>query len=230
MRSESAHALRVWQCKFSAPCAHITGATSGSVSEHQLALDCGPPRIRNWFVRNILCLICLAIANTPAVGQETVPVVQSFDTDPGWDGFRNRLRPKTMPVVRQDFGYQKTRFAGGSDVDEIGGVVQRAYRRAVCAKRIPVRTLNDSLTASGRFTVRDARGGSGVLIGWFNDETSQGWRTPDSLAMRIDGNDGNTGCSLSMGQRIVPLGAAEPSTVSGIRRRRCHLPGRSNCS
>lgn len=30
-----------------------------------------------------------------------------------------------------------------------------------------------------------------MLIGWFNDQHSLGWRTPQSLAMRIDGNGGN---------------------------------------
>jgi hypothetical protein len=53
-----------------------------------------------------------------------------------------------------------------------------------------VKTLNDRLSASGKFAVTHAEGGSGVLIGWFNDKKSQGWRAPHSLAMRIDGNGG----------------------------------------
>ena len=57
---------------------------------------------RNRLVKNIIFLIGLAATNVPAVGQATDPLVQHFDADPGWDGFRNRLRPETMPVVRQD--------------------------------------------------------------------------------------------------------------------------------
>jgi hypothetical protein len=113
-----------------------------------------------------------------------------FDAEPNWEGFRNRLLPKELPVVRQDFGYRTSNFAGGKAAGEIGGTVHRAHARAYYAKAIKPKSLNDQLSASGTFSVTRAGGGSGVLIGWFNDKKSQGWRTPSSLAFRIDGNGG----------------------------------------
>jgi hypothetical protein len=114
----------------------------------------------------------------------------SFDTDPQWEGFRNRLLAKKLPIVRQDFGHRSTNFAAGKSPGEIGGRVQRAHRRAYYAKEIQPKSLNDKLSVSGRFAVTHAEGGSGAMIGWFNDKQSQGWRTPSSFAMRIDGNGG----------------------------------------
>jgi hypothetical protein len=122
--------------------------------------------------------------------EPTREVRQTFDTDPQWDGFRNRLLPRQLPLVRQDFGYSATNFAGGKSKGEIGGRVQRAHRRAYYAKKIQPKTLHDKLFVSGRFAVTHAEGGSGAMIGWFNDKQSQGWRTPSSFAVRIDGNGG----------------------------------------
>src|SRR5207248_2383683 len=45
------------------------------------------------------------------------------------------------------------------------------------------------LTASGKLAVLTAEGSSGVMFGWFH-ETSRGWRTPNSLGFRLDGNGG----------------------------------------
>src|SRR5678816_783160 len=89
-----------------------------------------------------------------------------------------------MPVVRQDFGL--TNFQGHP---ALGGWVQRSLTPAWFAKVIPGRTLNDKFSASGKFAVTNDSGGSGMLFGWFN-ETSRGWRTPNSLVFRIDGNGG----------------------------------------
>ena len=92
-------------------------------------------------------------------------------------------------MARQDFGYRTSDRAGGKK-GEIGGYIQRAVvTPAYYAKVIAAKTLNDKLTASGRFAVTRAEGGSGMLFGWFN-ENSRGWRTPNSLAFRIDGNGG----------------------------------------
>ncbi len=114
----------------------------------------------------------------------------NFDTDPGWESFRSQLLPAGRPVVRQNFGYRSSNFAGGSRPGEAGGIIHRAYPRATYAKKISPKTLEDRLSASGTFAVTRAGGGSGVLVGWFNQEKSQGWRTPSSLAMRLDGNGG----------------------------------------
>lgn len=112
-----------------------------------------------------------------------------FHVDPGWEGYRNRLVPDPPPRTRQHFGYRTTNRAGGARAGEIGGWIERSLTPASYAKVIPAKTLDDKLTASGRFAVTRADGGSGLLFGWFH-ESSRGWRTPNSLALRLDGNGG----------------------------------------
>lgn len=110
-----------------------------------------------------------------------------FASDPGWEGHRNRLVPDPAPVTRQDFGHRATNHARGKEPGEIGGWVQRSATPAFYGKVIPERTLNDRLRASGTFAVTRDRGSSGTMFGWFN-KNSRGWRTPNSLVFRIDGN------------------------------------------
>ena len=45
------------------------------------------------------------------------------------------------------------------------------------------------MSASGKMAVNSAEGGSGLLVGWFHAPPPS-WRTPNSLAFRIDGNGG----------------------------------------
>lgn len=112
---------------------------------------------------------------------------ESFDRDPHWEGYRNRLN-SDAPVTRQSFGWRDSRHAGGMDAGEIGGWVGRSLTRASYARQLdkPL-SLDDRLEASGRLAVTDDGGSSGALVGWFN-ESSEGWRTPNSLAFRVDGN------------------------------------------
>ncbi len=111
-----------------------------------------------------------------------------LSADPGWEGFRNRLLPERRPVTRQDFGYSPTRHAGGQRAGEIGGRVQRSLTPAKYAVPLPRElTLDDRLVASGKMTIPQNNGPSGVLVGWFH-ESSRGWRTSNSLAFRADGN------------------------------------------
>ena len=134
-------------------------------------------------------LACTSSASpTVALALEpTVVVSERFDADPAWEGFRNRLLPESLPITRQDFGFRDSNHAGGKRRGEIGGRVQRSTTPAYYAKAIAPKSLNDHLSASGKFAVPRAGGSSGVMIGWFH-ESSRGWRTPNSLAFRIDGN------------------------------------------
>jgi hypothetical protein len=143
----------------------------------------------------IMATISFALTAPPpficrsAQGIEPGGVVrETFNADVGWDGFRNRLLPKDIAPVHQDFGYRRSNRAHGQRPGEIGGIIQRADRRAYYAKPIAPATLHEKLSASGRLAVTQANSSSGALVGWFSDATSQGWRTPNSLAMRIDGN------------------------------------------
>jgi hypothetical protein len=47
--------------------------------------------------------------------------LESFDIDPQWEGYRNRLVPDPPPITRQSFGYRPSQKAGGSGKGEIGG-------------------------------------------------------------------------------------------------------------
>lgn len=93
----------------------------------------------------------------------------------------------TLPIVKNDFGFRSTQRAGGAQAGEIGGYISRSLAPASYSRAIAVKTLDDKLCMSGVFAVPRNENGSGVLIGWFNS-ASRGWRSANSLAMRIDGN------------------------------------------
>ncbi len=125
---------------------------------------------------------------------------ESFDREPAWEGYRNRLTPPEPRITRQDFGYRASMRAGGRAAGEIGGRIQRSTTPASYARAIKPRTLNDPLEASGTFAVTSADGGSGVLIGWFAHDAKT-WRTPNSLVFRIDGNGGKFWVFFEYGTR-----------------------------
>ena len=126
----------------------------------------------------------------PARGDDPAGVArQNFSKDPGWDALNNHLLPDPLPVTRQHFGWRDTNHAGGKSKGEIGGRVQRSRTAAYYAMPIKPKSLNDRLRASGRLAVTSDDGSSGILLGWFN-KNSRGWRTPNSMAMRVDGNGG----------------------------------------
>ena len=133
----------------------------------------------------VVSLVVLVLA---CAGADDARRIQSFETDPGWEGYRNRLAPEPAPIVRQHFGYRPTNNAGGKTAGEIGGWVQRSIVPAYYAMPITSKTLADKLSFSGRFAVHRDAGSSGTLLGFFNAKDSRGWRTPHSLALRIDGN------------------------------------------
>ena len=138
----------------------------------------------------ILILCCFAPADTSLAKSPTSNLSKiEFGRDPKWEGFRNRLLPDFRPTVRQDFGYSRTNYAGGQRRGEIGGLIHRAQPRAYFAKAIPTLTLHDRFSAAGKFAVTEAEGSSAAMVGWFH-ETSDGWRTPNSLMFRVDGNGG----------------------------------------
>lgn len=110
---------------------------------------------------------------------------EDFAEDPGWEGHNNLPSPDDCVTTEQDFGYTVTNHAGG-ETGEIGGKIGRSLQPSSYAVPIAVKTLEDKLEASGKFAVTDSRAGSGMLFGWFNS-SSRGWRTPNSLAFRIDG-------------------------------------------
>ena len=131
------------------------------------------------FVLGVLPLAALAIAAPEETRTET------FDRDPRWIGVNNRAAREREPVtIRQDFGYWPTNRAGG-DRGEIGGFVTPAGEAAHYAKRIEARTLDDRLEASGTFY--SPPGAYHVLLGFFRHDTTNEWRTPSTIALRLNG-------------------------------------------
>ncbi len=110
--------------------------------------------------------------------------VQRFDTDPHWEALHNRAADPKPRTIRQDFGYSKTNHAGG-EAGEIGGFLSPAAEPAYYAKKIPLKTFADTLTASG--TLACSGRGVHALIGFFNADTLNEWRTPNTIALRISG-------------------------------------------
>ena len=141
--------------------------------------------------RSIVVEFRLALAFVwilPSWAQEPTQTFEDFASNPQWESYRSRLLPDRLPVTRQGFGWHTARPGeGGSGA--IGGWIQRSLTPAWFAKVIPTRTLHDKLSASGTFAVTRDDSSSGTLFGWFHD-TSRGWRTPNSLVFRLDGNGG----------------------------------------
>jgi hypothetical protein len=107
---------------------------------------------------------------------------ESFDHDPGWDGHNNRsVRPE---IIRQDFGWSAATSQAGGNAGEIGGLVTPAAEPAYYAKSFPTRTLDDVLTASGTLMIEKDAGHT--LIGFFDSRTLNEWRTPGTIALRIN--------------------------------------------
>lgn len=108
--------------------------------------------------------------------------LERFDKDPGWEGHNNRSTVPAKRTVRQDFGHSRTAHAGG-EVGEVGGFISPAAEPAWYARKIEPRTFNDTLSASGRLLCRGRE--YHALIGFFNADTVNEWRTPNSIAIRL---------------------------------------------
>jgi hypothetical protein len=112
---------------------------------------------------------------------------ESFDRDPGWIGVNNRLARSREPVkVRQDFGYSAdTARAGGRSPGEVGGFISPAAEAAFYGKVLDRADLDQPLAASGKMTI--GKGGTHLLLGFFNSRTASEWRTPNTIAIRLNG-------------------------------------------
>jgi hypothetical protein len=111
---------------------------------------------------------------------------ERFEKDPGWEARNNRSGRGQARTVRQDFGFSReTQHAAGRAPGEMGGVITPAAEPAYYAKKIPTRTFRDPLSASG--TLSCGAGPVHVLIAFFNAATVNEWRTPNTIALRIQG-------------------------------------------
>lgn len=112
---------------------------------------------------------------------------ESFNHDPGWVGVNNRSATHGEPItIRQDFGYSvATANADGRVPGEMGGFITPAGEVAFYGKPIDAATLVQPLSASGTLNV--GPGGTNILIGFFNSQTVNEWRTPNTVAIRVNG-------------------------------------------
>ncbi len=111
---------------------------------------------------------------------------ENFDRDPGWEAINNRIVPESRATVRQDFGYSVTDFASKAK-GEIGGTVWRVPQPAWYAAKIPPKSLDDRLSASGTFAI-PATGSGGVCFGWFNSNQERETSRPvQALGLQIGG-------------------------------------------
>lgn len=109
---------------------------------------------------------------------------EHFDNDPGWESINSRNVSDKKRTVRQDFGYSPTSHAGGY-LGEAGGFFTPAAEPAFYAKKLSNKTLNDTLTASGRLNCIGKV--FHVQLGFFNADTVNEWRTPNCIAIRLQG-------------------------------------------
>lgn len=132
-------------------------------------------------------ILSLILTTTAALGAERQ---ESFDRDPGWDAHNNRS--SRSQLIRQDFGWSPGTTNAGGGAGEIGGWINPAAEPAYYARKFPNRTLDDVLTASGALRVE--RGAGHVLIGFFDSRTINEWRTPNTIALRINQRGGTFHC------------------------------------
>jgi hypothetical protein len=131
-------------------------------------------------VSALACACCITSLATPAAAEQRQ---ESFDKDPAWDARNNRSTAYGPRPVRQDFGYSATSHSGGP-AGEIGGFTTPDAEPAWYAKGIKPRTLADAFSASGRLVV--PKGKCNTLIGFFNADTLNEWRTPNTLVIRVN--------------------------------------------
>ncbi|MGE5193085.1 MAG: hypothetical protein ACM3U2_11345 [Deltaproteobacteria bacterium] len=129
-----------------------------------------------------LCFVYTVMLVGVALAEERQ---QNFDQDPQWDGFNNRAATPPPREVRQDFGYSGTRHAGGDAAGEIGGFLTPAAEPAYYARKIDTATFDDRLTVSGKLACTGQQ--FHVLVGFFNSETLNEWRVPNSIVLRLYG-------------------------------------------
>jgi hypothetical protein len=160
--TEAAHLMRLYEANFIAPSRHMAP---------------------------LLLLVTLAATGTLARCAETTkPGIrhESFDHDPGWEEYNNRIVAGHYPTIVQDFGYSGTHHAGKA-AGEIGGQVCRASEPAYYADRIGPRTLDDKLSAAGTFALTESTASSGIFFGFFRaEQPGAGGRPVSSLGLDLD--------------------------------------------
>jgi hypothetical protein len=160
----------------------------------------------------VMALLASVILARGADPEKAGTRTESFDHDPGWDAYNNRVVPQKPRTVVQDFGYSQTHHAGKA-AGELGGQVWRASEPAYYADKISARTLDDKLSASGTFAITKTSAG-GIFFGFFRaQQTGAGGRPVSSLGLNLDSEAGGarlavrliTGKNQSCGTFVTPF-------------------------
>jgi hypothetical protein len=136
-------------------------------------------------------LACVTILSSDAAVR-----VEDFDREPpAWEGVNNRNKFFDSRKVEQNFGYSPTTSRAGGQAGEIGGRINPAGEPAYFGYRLPTPlNLDTPMTAEGRMFVP---GGSGhCLLGFFNANTLNEWRTPNTLVARVNNRGETFHCHL----------------------------------
>src|SRR6266581_3123627 len=108
-------------------------------------------------------------------------------TQAGFEGlsFNNWQEWLDSIQIVQNFGFSGSSTNAGGPAGEIGGFITPAGEPAFYGKVITPTSFSNSLSGSGILNV--PQGGGHTLIGFFNADTVNEWRTPNTIALRIYG-------------------------------------------
>src|ERR1041384_3792875 len=118
-------------------------------------------------------------------GQPLLVKTEAFDADPGWAGRNNRATDPAPRQIVQNFGFNSSSSNAGGSAGEIGGLITPASESALFGQVITPASFNGSLSASGILNM--PQGGGHTLIGFFNADTANEWRTPNTIVLRVYG-------------------------------------------
>jgi hypothetical protein len=144
----------------------------------------------------LVLLVALAEAVLPPWRAGAALREENFDHEPATrEGINNRNTHFAPRTVTQDFGYSPATSHAGGQPGEVGGKINPAGEAAYYGYRLPKPvTLDQPLSVSGRMFV--PAGPGHFLLGFFNANTLNGWRTPNTLVVRINGRGDAFHCHL----------------------------------
>lgn len=168
-------------------------------------LKCGASKSHFLSVRLALACMVSTLAE-PTHGQPLFLKTETFDVNPNWDARNNRATDPSPRQIVQNFGFSDSTTNAGGAAGEIGGFITPAGEAALYWKVITPASFSDPLSASGILNV--PQGGGHTLIGFFNDDTVNEWRTPNTIALRIYGRGTYFHAYLDYGTALWRAGGA----------------------
>ncbi|MCI0746232.1 MAG: hypothetical protein L0Y58_12580 [Verrucomicrobia subdivision 3 bacterium] len=148
--------------------------------------------MKTWLTLGSLLALTVAIP----FGARAALRHENFDREPpAWEGVNHRSKSFGPKTVEQNFGYSSSTTYAGGQAGEVGGRINPAGEPAFYAHRLlnPL-NLNSAMNAEGRMYV--ARGSGHCLMGFFNTNSLNEWRTPNTLVARVNSRGDAFHCHL----------------------------------